>query len=184
MLVILLAQTISLAVHRVPASAATATARRAFPVAFFGGKLPAEVAELAPSTDPKDVEPLWAEFRKCYKTEAEAIRAAQKTPLVVLPFFNTKDNIRFCWQILGNELGFSDEERREIVTSNPGVLANKPYELASSSQDEVRFAVQMAQRVDAVPESVRFAIPTVTTLAIVAIIAKRLLIDCAGATCG
>ena len=88
------------------------------------GKLPDEVVSnlevVSPSTEPKDVVPLWREMRKCYQTEAEAIVAAKKYPLVILPFMNTADNIRFCWRVL-YELGFSDEERREIVIKNPGV---------------------------------------------------------------
>ena len=112
-----------------------------------------------------EVLPLWKEFRACYQSEAAAIAAAKKQPLVILPFFNKAENIRLCWRILSEEIGFSDAERREIVTSYPGVLANKPYELATSSMDEVRFSVRLASAVDSVPEEVRFAVPTVTTRA-------------------
>ena len=54
--------------------------------------------------------PLWQEFRKCYATEADAISAAKKNIVVLLPFINTRDNIYFCNRILGDELGFSNEE--------------------------------------------------------------------------
>ena len=156
----------------------------AAPLCLLGGKLPAEIQEFVdPSISTAEVLPLWKEFRACYQSEAAAIAAAKKQPLVILPFFNKAENIRLCWRILSEEIGFSDAERREIVTSYPGVLANKPYELATSSMDEVRFSVRLASAVDSVPEEVRFAVPTVTTLAIVGLIAKRLS-DCAGQTCG
>ena len=150
---------------------------------LLGRKLPPEVAELVdPSIAESEVMPLWRELCACYASEAEAVRAAVKSPLVILPFFNTADNIKFCWQVL-DELGFSGAERREIVKKYPGVLANKPGELARSSMDEIRFAVTLASAVDSVPEEIRFAIPSVTAVAIVLGIAKRLS-DCAGGTCG
>ena len=90
--------------------------RRTTPVvSFFGGSgaaLPAEVREeIDSAVSTSDVMPLWQEFRKCYATEADAISAAKKNIVVLLPFINTRDNIYFCNRILGDELGFSNEER-------------------------------------------------------------------------
>ena len=150
---------------------------------IFSRKLPQEVADLVdPSMSESEVMPLWRELCACYASEAEAVKAAKKSPLVILPFFNTADNIRFCYQVL-DELGFSGAERSEILKKYPGVLANKPGELARSSMDEVRFAVNMASTFDSVPEEIRFAIPSVTAITIVGLIAKRLN-DCAGGICG
>ena len=187
MLVSLVLLPLAVAFAPLPASSGrlpVANRLTAAPLCLLGGKLPAEIQEFVdPSISTAEVLPLWKEFRACYQSEAAAIAAAKKQPLVILPFFNKAENIRLCWRILSEEIGFSDAERREIVTSYPGVLANKPYELATSSMDEVRFSVRLASAVDSVPEEVRFAVPTVTTLAIVGLIAKRLS-DCAGQICG
>ena len=150
---------------------------------FFGGSLPEEVAaDLDPTVSPSEVLPLWRELRKCYPSERAAIDAALKQPLVLLPFINTKDNIRFCFQVLG-ELGFTDSERLEIITKNPGVLANRPGELASTSPGEILTSVKVVTAVDSIPEPIRRVIPTVTAVTIVALIAKRLS-ECAGGICG
>lgn len=104
------------------------TPRTSMPRLFFGGgQLPAEVAAtLDPGVPPESVVPLWRELRKCYPTERAAIDAAVKNQLVLLPFLNRPDHIKFCFQILKDEIGFDDAERLEIITRNPGVLANKP----------------------------------------------------------
>lgn len=78
------------------------------------GPLPPAVNELLdPTISSKDVAPLWKEFRKCYPTEQQAVAAARRNTAVLLPFINTPDNIRFCWQVLA-ELGFDDAERECI----------------------------------------------------------------------
>ena len=150
---------------------------------FFGGSLPAEIeADLSPTMSPAKVLPLWKELRKCYPSESEAIAAAKKQPLVILPFINTADNIRFNYEVLCSEVGFTREERLDIITRNPGVLANKPGELARTSKGEVRFSVDVVTAVDGIPEEVRFAIPTFTAVALVALLAKRFA-ECAGGIC-
>ena len=74
--------------------------------------MPADVRELIDeAVRTEDVAPLWREFRKCYRTEAQAIEAAKKNIIVLLPFINSRENIYFCFRILGDELGFSDAER-------------------------------------------------------------------------
>ena len=165
---------------RLPVHAARARA----PLLLFGGtKLPAEVAAtLDPGVPTKDVEPLWRELRKCYPTERAAIDAACKQPLVLLPFINRAENIKFCFQVL-REIGFDDAERLEVITRNPGILANKPYDLSLSSMDDVRRSISAMEAIDRIPEPIRLAIPTVTVLLIVGVIAKRLS-DCAGGICG
>ena len=141
---------------------------------FGGGKLPAEIEEtLAPSIDAAEVLPLWREMRKCYPNERAAIDGALKTPLVILPFFNTAETIKLDFRILG-ELGFSDQERFEIVQKNPGVLANKPYDLATSTPDEIRSSVELVSAVESIPKPIRLAIPTLTAVGSVAAVAQRL----------
>ena len=145
--------------------------------------LPTAVKDLLdPGVAPASVQPLWKEFRKCFPSEKAATAAASRNVAVLLPFINTPDNIRFCWQVL-SELGFSDEEKLEIVTKNPGVLGNQPGQLARSSQGEVRFSMQLVTLFDGIPEPIRFTIPPVTGILIVTVIAKRLS-DCAGGICG
>ena len=198
--------------------------RRTTPVvSFFGGSgaaLPAEVREeIDSAVSTSDVMPLWQEFRKCYATEADAISAAKKNIVVLLPFINTRENIYFCNRILGDELGFSNEERvsewnvpharvrtkpcgrrahfaktaapltcslpsqLEIIKANPGILANKPGQLARSSQGEVRLSINLVSSVDSIPEPLRLALPPVTGVVLVTLIAKRLA-ECAGGICG
>ena len=71
----------------------------------------------------------------------------------------------------------------EIVTKNPGVLGNKPGELARSSRGEVQLSMRFVGALDGVPEPIRMAIPPITAVLIVSVIAKRLS-DCAGGICG
>ena len=146
-------------------------------------RLPDGVLELLdPGVKPQTVEPLWKEFRKCYPTEKAAVAAARRNVAVLLPFINTADNIRFNYQILCNELGFDEGERLNIISKNPGVLGNKPGELARSSPGEVRFSMGIVTFFDAIPPPVRSVIPAATAVLIVVVIAKRLS-ECAG-TCG
>ena len=198
--------------------------RRTTPVvSFFGGSgaaLPAEVREeIDSAVSTSDVMPLWQEFRKCYATEADAISAAKRNIVVLLPIINTRANIYFSNRILGDELGFSNEERvsewnvpharvrtkpcgrrahfaktaapltcslpsqLEIIKANPGILANKPGQLARSSQGEVRLSINLVSSVDSIPEPLRLALPPVTGVVLVTLIAKRLA-ECAGGICG
>ena len=159
--------------------------RHSSPQLFFGApSLPAVVDELIdPSISRAEVLPLWKQFRSCYPNEEAAVEAARKNVIVLLPFINTKDNIRFNYQILGDELGFSDAERLEVIQKNPGVLANVPGALAESSQGEVRASIAFVEAAMAIPEPIRFAIPSVTGLAFVLFTAKRLQ-ECAGGICG
>lgn len=152
-------------------------------VLFGSAKLPEAVDSLLdPTIDRKAVLPLWREFRACYPSEQAAAAAARKNTAVLLPFMNSASNIKFCRQVLG-ELGFDDDEALEIMTKNPGVLGNKPGELARSSQGEIRFSVRLVSLFDGAPAPVLAAIPSFTAISIVAVIAKRLN-DCAGGICG
>ena len=174
---IVMSLTLALAAHVIPRSPAHPT------MLLGGNKLPAQIAAgLDDQVPPSAVLPLWKELRKCYPNEEQALRAAEKQPLVLLPFINTPDNIRFCFQVLG-ELGFSDEERLDIITRNPGVLANKPGELSLTSPGEIRFSLAVIDAVEAVPAPLRKVIPSVTGVSIIYFIAKRLE-ECAGGVCG
>jgi hypothetical protein len=105
-------------------------------------RLPDGVLELLdPGVKLQTVEPLWKEFRKSYPTEKAAVAAARRNVAVLLPIINTADNIRFNNQILCNELGFDEGERLNIISKNPGVLGNKPGELARSSPGVWRSAI-------------------------------------------
>ena len=151
---------------------------------FGGGSVPQSVAELIdPSISIAEVAPLWKQFRACYPSEAQAIAAAKRNPIPLLPFLNTADNIRFNRQVLKERIGFSDEEILDIITKNPGVLGNQPGQLARASKGEVLFSLSTVAFFDAIPAEIRGVIPALTGLSIVGIIAKRLT-DCAGGTCG
>ena len=126
--------------------------------------------------------PLWREFRKCYPSEQLAIAAARKNIVVLMPFINTASNIRFNKMVLADELGFSEAEILDLITKNPGILGNVPYQLAASSKSEVVFSAKFVSLFDALPTWVQAAIPVLTGVSIVAVIAKRL-IECKG-TCG
>ena len=71
----------------------------------------------------------------------------------------------------------------EIIKANPGILANKPGQLARSSQGEVRLSINLVSSVDSIPEPLRLALPPVTGVVLVAVIAKRLA-ECSGGICG
>ena len=86
------------------------------------------------------------------------------------------------YQVLG-ELGFSKEEALEIVTANPGILGNRPGELARSSQGEIRASVSVVGFFDSIPDPIRMVIPPMTAVVLVVGIASRLN-ECAGGTCG
>jgi len=147
------------------------------------GPLPGAVAELLdPGVTEASVVPLWREFRRCYPSEKAAIAAAKRNSAVILPFINTPDNIRFCYQVLG-ELDFDDDEILDIITKNPGVLGNKPGQLARSSQGEIRFSMALVTALDGLPEPIRMAIPPITAVTLVVVIAKRIT-ECAGGICG
>ena len=174
----------AIAAMHVGSGALLPAVRHAPIVALFGSaQLPDAVAELLdPAIPTADVVPLWREFRKGFPSEEEAIRAARRNTAVLLPFMNTADNIRFNWQVLG-ELGFSKEEALEIVTANPGILGNKPGQLARSSQGEIRASVSAVGIIDAIPEPIRMAVPPITAVFLVVGIANRL-IECSGGICG
>merc|ERR1740124_722283 len=67
--------------------------------------------------------PMWKAFRKVYGSEKAAIAAAEKNVIPILSFINTEANIRENWQVLQEK--FDKDEARDIVTKNPGILANK-----------------------------------------------------------
>ena len=78
---------------------------------------------------------------------------------------------------------FDADEAYDIVTRNPGILANKPGDLENSSVGAIRGSMALVTALDGVPEQIRFAIPTLTGLTIVGLIGSRLA-ECAGGTCG
>ncbi len=144
--------------------------------------LPPKLEQLIdPSVERSEVAPLWSEFKRLYANEAAALRAAERNQQVLLPFLNTQANIKGNWRVLRDK--FSDADARDIITQNPGVLANKPGDLETCSADEIRRSVQFVSQVESIPPGIRALIPPATGILIVSVIAKRL-VDCAGATCG
>lgn len=145
-------------------------------------KLPARVdALIDPQVDRPATAPIWAAFRKVYKTEDDAVAALERNGAVILPFINTPENIRVSWKAIQDK--FDPDEAYDIVRRNPGILANKPGDLENSSVGAIRGSMALVTALDGVPEQIRFAIPTLTGLTIVGLIGSRLA-ECAGGTCG
>ena len=145
-------------------------------------KLPARVDALVdPQVDRPATAPIWAAFRKVYRTEDDAVAALERNGAVILPFINTPENIRVSWKAIQDK--FDADEAYDIVTRNPGILANRPGDLENSSVGAIRGSMALVTALDGVPEQIRFAIPTLTGLTIVGLIGSRLA-ECSGGTCG
>ena len=163
-----------------PQAAARRTA--AVQLQFGGGGLPAKIeALLEPTVDRKATVPMWKAFRQVYRSEAEAIAAAEKNVIPILSFINTESNIRENWKVLQEK--FPKDEAYDIVTKNPGILANKAGDLRSSSAGEIRSSMQFVTAFDDVPKEIRTLIPPATAILIVTSIATRLY-QCQGGVCG
>ena len=78
---------------------------------------------------------------------------------------------------------FPKDEAYDIVTKNPGILANKAGDLRSSSAGEIRSSMQFVTAFDDVPKEIRTLIPPATAILIVTSIATRLY-QCQGGVCG
>lgn len=163
-------------------SAAAQRQRRAVQLSFLrNAGLPAEVdALLEPTVDRRAATANWRQFAACYASEAEAIRAAKRNELPLLPFMVEADGIGFCYQILNDK--FELAEVQEIIAKNPGVLGNQPGQLAKSSAGEIRAGASLVTYFDALPPQLLAVVPTITAVAVVAGVANRLR-ECAG-TCG
>ena len=147
-----------------------------------GGKLPAEIeALLEPSVDRKATVPMWKAFRKVYGSDAAAIAAAEKNVIPILSFINTEANIKENWQVLQEK--FDKDEAKDIVTRNPGILANKAGDLRTSSPGEIRSSMAFVTAFDDVPPGIRKLIPPFTAIFIVTSIATRIY-QCQGGICG
>merc|ERR1740124_1527016 len=125
--------------------------------------------------------PMWKAFRKVYGSEKAAIAAAEKNVIPILSFINTEANIRENWQVLQEK--FDKDEARDIVTKNPGILANKAGDLRSSSPGEIRSSMAFVTAFDDVPPEIRKLIPPATAIFIVTSIATRIY-QCQGGICG
>eukprot|EP00320_Phaeocystis_rex_P022142 CAMPEP_0119056318 /NCGR_PEP_ID=MMETSP1178-20130426/1007_1 /TAXON_ID=33656 /ORGANISM="unid sp, Strain CCMP2000" /LENGTH=124 /DNA_ID=CAMNT_0007037039 /DNA_START=200 /DNA_END=574 /DNA_ORIENTATION=+ len=124
---------------------------------------------------------MWNAFRRVYRSEKEAIAAAQKNVIPILSFINTEANIKENWKVLNEK--FSKDEAYDIVTKNPGILANKAGDLRSSSEGEIRKSMALVTAFDDVPPGIRALIPPTTAILIVTFIAKRVY-ECQGGICG
>ena len=145
-------------------------------------KLPARVdALIDPQVDRPATAPIWAAFRKVYRTEDDAVAALERNGAVILPFINTPENIRVSWKAIQDK--FDADEAYDIVTKNPGILANKAGDLRSSSAGEIRSSMQFVTAFDDVPKEIRTLIPPATAILIVTSIATRLY-QCQGGVCG
>ena len=107
----------------------------------FGSKLPASIeALLEPSVDRAATVPMWKAFRKVYRSEKDAIAAAEKNVIPILSFINTEANIRENWKVLQEK--FDKEEACEWSSfelgSGPVVFANQPTSICTDHPRSVR----------------------------------------------
>ena len=59
---------------------------------------------------------MWNAFRRVYRSEKEAIAAAQKNVIPILSFINTEANIKENWKVLNEK--FSKDEACNDHLSN------------------------------------------------------------------
>lgn len=147
--------------------------------------LPAAVEALLSDDTPRDTtSQLWAAFRACFETEDEAVAAACRNAGTIMPYLNRPTNIVGSFEYLVRELGL--EAARDVVRKNPGVLQCDPRAIAQSKPSDI---VRAANSIDAiesldVPPIVRNNADKLVFLVGAAVVAKRLLVDCAGQSCG
>lgn len=147
--------------------------------------LPADVEELiSEDTSKENVEILWAALRSCFDVEEEAIAAAVRSPSTILPYLNAPRNIYGCYDYLVEELGV--DVAREVCSKNPGVLACDPRALRKSSGESIVSAANTVDFIENIPIPLvlRNSLDKIVFLVGFALVAKRVLIDCAGQSCG
>lgn len=149
--------------------------------------LPAEVDELlSEDTSRENTELLWAAFRECFATEADAVAAARRNTGTILPYLNVPSNIRGSFGVLVDLLG-DEAAARDVCAKNPGVLQCRPASLARESAESIVRAADQVDSVEgvlgAMPPALRQNLDKVAFFLLALPIAKRLA-DCSGATCG
>ncbi|KAL1529913.1 hypothetical protein AB1Y20_000841 [Prymnesium parvum] len=147
--------------------------------------LPAEVeALLSEETSRKDVEILWAALRACFDDERDAVAAAVRSPTTILPYLNAPSNIYGSYEYLVEQLGV--EGAREVCAKNPGVLACRPAALRQTSAESIVNAANAIDFIESIPIplALRNSLDKVIFVLGASFVAKRILIDCAGQSCG
>ena len=71
----------------------------------------------------------------------------------------------------------------DIITRNPGILANKSGDLKSSSPGEIRSSMAFVTAFDGVPKEIRTLIPSATAIFLITSIGTRIY-QCQGGICG
>ena len=71
----------------------------------------------------------------------------------------------------------------DIITRNPGILANKSGDLKSSSPGEIRSSMAFVTAFDGVPKEIRTLIPPATAIFLITSIGTRIY-QCQGGICG
>lgn len=149
--------------------------------------LPPQVETLLSDDTPrKQTAQCYAAFRECFATDEDAIKAVQRNTGVVLPYLNVPSNIRGNYAYLVEILG--RDGARDVCAKNPGVLSCNPKALRTSTADEITRAADGVEFVESLPifriPLLRNNLDKIIFFAGASVVAKRLLIDCAGASCG
>ena len=123
--------------------------------------LPAAVEALLIDDELKASRPavkvLWTRLLEVYESEAAALAAVAKNSAIVLPYLNRPFHIDGSWKILKQMM--SEEEAREVITQNPGILSCNPAGLKDSNAADVKRAAAVVDSVEGLPMAARWAIP-------------------------
>ena len=97
--------------------------------------------------DEDEAEQLWQAFKRCYPSEKVAIEAAFKNSNVFNPAFNSPTKIKGTYALLVERFGRADAQA--IILQNPGVLICSPLSLKNESDDSIRKAAALIEKLDA-----------------------------------
>ena len=104
-----------------------------------------------------------------YRGEEAALAAVKRNSAIVLPYLCKPAFIDGSWAVLQSMM--SEEEAREVITKNPGVLASNPAFLQRSNADEIKRAAGVVDVVEALPMAARYGIVVALSAAATAIVA-------------
>ena len=149
--------------------------------------LPPQVEALLSDDTPRDqTRKNWAAMRDCFDQEDQAIQAVERNTGTILPYLNVPSNIRGNYAYLVEILG--KHGALDVCMKNPGVLSCNPAALSQSSADDIVRTANVVDWVESLPPfrnpTVRNNLDKIIFFIGASIFAKRLIIDCAGATCG
>ena len=119
-----------------------------------------------------------------YPSDETAIAASQRSLGTVLPYLNRPSNIKGSYQVL---IGmFGREGADDVIAKNPGILACDPRALKQAEPDQIANAANVINTIETlpIPPAVRNNADKIVFFIGAAAVAKRILIDCAGQSCG